>query len=468
MEVENTASLKPIFWHQGQFLQPQHLQHTDLYHESHLSTLLRIANPFFYGVVLLDVNEGALESDVFEVENGEILLKDGTFVDCPDDAVLLPRSFTSAWIDRHQPLKIYVGIRKMNPAGGNVTVITDPNDQELIAKVSTRYLTPAEPTTVPSYHVDGPVAKLQHLSYVVRLFWENEIEEAAKNYDLLEIAQIVSDGGTTKMSPTYVPPCVHIASSQLLVKTLKEIRDELAGRIRQLEDYKTPAGASTQVDGRTVNFKMTIQLLSQYVPILFHYVDTPSVHPWVIYGLLRQLIGGISTLSDKINFLGETTQGDRLLPPYMHNRLESCFQSAQKLIIQVLNEITISSETIVRLEQVGTGQFRADLSKALFGASNIYISMITSENFEQMFEQFAKYAKIGSEEQVKIYVERSLAGLEVKYLTAQPEGVPRRPNASYLRVDRQHPAWEGIVNQGNIKLIWDDAPEDLKVDFIAV
>jgi len=465
MDIEGTKSLRQICWHQGLFLQPQHLQHMDLFHQSRMSTLMKIGHPFFYGVAMLEINEGALSNDVFEVINGEFLMKDGSFVDYPDEAILPARSFSADWKDRHKPFSIYVGIRKMNPKGGNVTMVSEQNPD---SNVDTRFLSSAKAESVADYHMDGPPASIKQLSHVMKLFWQNEIDDA-EDYELMQIAEVVSDGGATILSPTYIPPSVHIGSSPVMLRALKEIRDELSSRIRQLEDYKLPAGTSgTAVDSRSISFLMAIQILSQYVPMLFHYIGAPTLHPFFAYGVLRQLIGGVSTLSTRVSFLGETDQGEKLLPEYAHENLGECIQSAYKLIVQLMNELTVSSETIIRFEKQQANQFYATLPEGAAQAKNIYISLITKQNIEDILDSFLNRAKIGSEDQVKIYAERSLPGLSLVFLKSQPEGVPRRPNSSYFLVDKRHFAWKGVVEKNNIMLSWDGAPEDLKVDIIAV
>lgn len=464
-EIKDTVPLKQIYWHKGQFLQPQHFQHTDLFHQSRMNTLIRTVSAYFEGVVFLEINEKSLSNDVFEVLNGEFIMPDGTYVDFPDDAVMPSRSVTSAWKDRNKPFKVYVGISKMKQKDENVTIVSGADSQN---DIKTRYLVDAKADEIGDYFQGGSSVPIKQLTYSLRLFWETEVEDVV-DYDLVEIAEIISDGGVAKLSPTFIPACLHIASSPVLMKTLKEVRDELAGRIRQLEDYKMPVGSgNTHVDGRTLGYRQAIQLLSQYVPLLFHYIDTPKIHPFDVYGVLRQLIGGISTLSTKINFLGENEKGEPLLPAYDHDDLGECFQSAYKLIVQLMNELTVSSETIVRLEKGTDGSFRAELDANLLDAGSIYISLITVEDIDDIIEPFLGQAKVGSIEGVKILIERSLPGLKLDYQKALPEGVPRRLNASYFKVDRRDPAWEFVVQQRNIMMIWDEAPIDLKVDFISV
>ena len=90
--------LRPIFWGQGMFLQPQHFQQQDGYHEARLRCYLHWLSPFCWGVKTLTVNETALRNFMFEVEQCELVSWEGTLVRfqgdaLPSNANILPRSF---------------------------------------------------------------------------------------------------------------------------------------------------------------------------------------------------------------------------------------------------------------------------------------------------------------------------------------------------------------------------------------
>jgi type VI secretion system protein ImpJ len=465
MELSNKKSLKPIFWHQEQFLHPQHFQHTDLYHQTSYYPLMKVANPFFWGVIFIEIDESALINDVFEVESGEFIMPDGMYIDYPDNSVLSSRSFASAWTDRNAPFKVYLGLRKLDKRGHNVSIVPQLNDCQ---HVTTRFITPSQPGEIVDYYQDGPSTAISTLTYALKLFWESEVEDAT-DYELLPIAQIIHDGEVPRLSKVFIPPCVHIASSPILLKGLKEINNELAGRIKQLEEYKTPIRVSGMtIDLNSIPYRMTLQLLCQYVPLLHHYVTTPTIHPWLVFGILKQLIGGISSLSDQVDFLGRKSNDDQTFPSYDHNQLGTCFGSAYDLITWLLNEITLKSESIIRLEKVSPAFFKADIPKEFFDAQEMFLSLITEVPNEEYISSFLNIAKIGSAGQIRIFSERSLPGLIMKPLNIPPEGVPKRPNAYYFRINRSDSAWVAIQQEKNITLLWDDAPQDLKVEFIII
>ncbi len=106
------------------------------------------------------------------------------------------------------------------------------------------------------------------------------------------------------------------------MQTLREVRDELAGRARQLEVYKQPAESRRgDVDGTHINRLMALAVLNRYGPLLTHYLETPSFHPWHLYGSLRQLVGELSLFSDRCDMLAKPPMGGRWCLPISTKRL---------------------------------------------------------------------------------------------------------------------------------------------------
>ena len=67
---------KPLFWHQGLFLQPQHFQLADLHQLHRFRAMRQYGLPYFWGVSGLKVRKGALERKKFEVTEIEVFFDD--------------------------------------------------------------------------------------------------------------------------------------------------------------------------------------------------------------------------------------------------------------------------------------------------------------------------------------------------------------------------------------------------------
>ena len=64
---------------------------------------------------------------------------------------------------------------------------------------------------------------------------------------------------------------------------------------------------------------LALRSVNRYVPLLHHYTETPNVHPWIIYAALRQLVGELSSFSERVNALREFSDYDSRLSRYDHS-----------------------------------------------------------------------------------------------------------------------------------------------------
>src|SRR5262245_56540400 len=108
--------LRPIFWGQGMFLQPQHFQQQDWYHDARLRHFFHLLLPHCWGIKSLAVNEPALQTFLFEVEQCELVTWDGTILrfrgdERPSNARLEPRSFEQELDPGGKPLSVYLGLK---------------------------------------------------------------------------------------------------------------------------------------------------------------------------------------------------------------------------------------------------------------------------------------------------------------------------------------------------------------------
>lgn len=456
---------RPVYWHQGLFLQPHHFQQHDLYVQGLHEPLHRFMTPYFWGIAGFTYAKGALENLTFEIVSGEFLFPDGTFVDYPGNGVVAGRSFEDAWVEMDKPFTIYLGLKKIDEAGVNSTELSDGDE---IISVATRYVTRSEPENVGDLYETGPAGQVKKMSFVLKLFWEIE-KEMASEFLLLPLARLEKDGEAIQVSPRFIPPALTVQSSHFLEQIVRDIRDQLAGRSRQLNEYKAQRGIHTSDFGaRDMVFMLALRSLNRYVPLLFHFTETVSVHPWQVYGLLRQLIGELSTFSNQINAVGEREDGEVLLGAYEHNNLSGCFLDAQSLISLLLDEITAGPEHVIALQFDGT-YFTADMNPSQFVEGNRYYLVVeTEEDFNRVRDALQGIAKLGSRESLPLLIARALPGVELEHLATPPQELPRRAHCLYFQVNHHCDQWANVKSSRNIGLYWDDAPDDFKAELMVV
>ncbi len=447
------------------FLQPQHFQLADLHMRFRLKPLLEVGLPYCWGISQLDIAPQALADRTFELRSVRLLLKDGTYVEYPGNAVIKPRGFDLAWKDPNKPFRVYLAIKKPSLTGLNVAVVHDLRDG---ADMNVRCLTTHDAEEFPDLYSDGPVAEVKGLSYVVRVLWEDELVNLT-DYEVFPAALLERNQDTIRQVSRFIPPSHSLNGSKALYDVVKEIRDEISARAHQLEQYKSPREMQkAEFDASYMVFLLALRTLNRYTPLLHHYLESPHVHPWVIYGVLRQLIGELSSFSERCNMLGEFVDGTLALPSYDHLDLGHCLFAARAIISQLLNEITVGPDFLALLEP-RERYLVADLPKRFFDSRNRFYLVLRSESgTDALVDSFQSSAKLAALDDLPTLIRRALPGVELIHMPVAPQGLPRRSYSFYFRIDTVSKWWEKVEKNGNIALDWPDAPHDLKAELVVL
>lgn len=458
-------SAKPVLWYQGLFLQPQHFQQFDLYVQSLLEPYAAYIAPHLWGVCELEVRRDDLKRLVFGLERGKCIFPDGTWTDIPGNARVAARSFRKEEMEAGKPFRVYLGLRGWNRARENVTVLPDTGE---LGEVGTRFVSPTGHEDLRDLHRTGPSAPVRLMEYVLRVFTEKEIEGLTE-YSLIPIAELEYDGTELALTRNYVPPVVTVAASDSILQIIENIRERLTSHCNKLEEYKSPKEAQvSEFEPGYVIFLLALRSLNRFVPALCHLTEAPTVHPWCVYGLLRQIIGELSTFSDRVNALGKLPDGTDLVPKYDHANLLACFSEVQVLIGELLGSIIIGPERIIHLGREG-GFFTSQLPVELFeGRHAYYLVLKSAEDRNRMLEVMQNIAKVSSVEYMRTLIGRALPGIALEYSLIPPPGLPNRPNTFYFKLDQSHPQWTEIQKNQSICFWWDHAPKDTKAEFVVL
>jgi len=456
---------RPLFWHQGLFLQPQHLQLADLHAQSLLTPIYRYLCPYPWGIGEVEIQTAALDNLNFNLVRGNFVFPDMTYIALPGNAIIEARSFDEAWVEGGKPLGVYLGLKKWNENGENVTVLPQLSN---LADVNTRFATTADPEEVQDLHQNGPPAQVQRLHHVLKVFWETEKDQLGE-YQLIPVAQLERAGERVVLSEKFVPPALTIKSSDVLLSLIVDIKDQIASRGRQLEAYKRDRGIHTAEFGaRDTVYLLALRSLNRYIPLIEHVLASDHTHPWNVYGLLRQMIGELSAFSEQVDVMGELSDGSQAVLDYDHRSLYGCFAGTRAIITQLLDEITAGPEYAFQLLFDGT-YYAAELTPAVFeGGNRFYLVFETETDPQTVLQSLETITKLSSRESLPLLIARALPGIKLEHLSAPPQELPRRVRAIYCQIDHHSDQWAEVQKGHNIALYWDTAPEDLKVELMVV
>ena len=456
---------RPLFWHQGLFLQPQHLQLADLHAQSLLTPVYRYLCPYPWGIGEVEIQTAALDNLNFNLLRGNLVFPDMTYIALPGNAIIEARSFDEAWVEGGKPLGVYLGLKKWNENGENVTVLPRLSN---LADVNTRFATTADPEEVQDLHQNGPPAQVQRLHHVLKVFWETEKDQLGE-YQLIPVAQLERTGERVVLSEKFIPPALTIKSSDVLLRLIVDIKDQIASRGRQLESYKRDRGIHTAEFGaRDTVYLLALRSLNRYIPLIEHVLASDHTHPWNVYGLLRQMIGELSAFSEQVDVMGELSDGSQAVLDYDHRSLYGCFAGTRAIITQLLDEITAGPEYAFQLLFDGT-YYAAELTPAVFeGGNRFYLVFETETDPQTVLQSLETITKLSSRESLPLLIARALPGIKLEHLSAPPQELPRRVRAIYCQIDHHSDQWAEVQKGHNIALYWDTAPEDLKVELMVV
>lgn len=455
---------KPVFWHQGLFLQPQHFQATDLFHQYRLQALTDYSLPYFWGLQSLTVDEAALTQNVFLANSLAAVFPGALPISYPDNAILSGRSFKDIWTDRESPLNVYVGLKRWDPNGRNVT---EPEDLPDGGSARTMYCSPLNPEAIHDFYTDGPQARVRRLTYVLQIFFEEEIASLG-NYHLLQIARIVQSGDRISLSDRYAPPCLNLSNSPLLKEIFDEIRARVIQRCQQLSEFKNPQqpGATNALDAVYIALFLALRSLNRCAARLHYLAGTSPLHPWAAYGALFEVLAELSSFDLSINALGHHPNGEAAVPPYDHERLWTCFSALREQIYGILDGLYIGPDFMMTLIRQD-GRYRVEIPEPILRLTGRYWLVIRSDgDLASIEKSILNMAKIGSENRLSALLARALPGLPLMREEGPPAGVPRQKNALYFRLETNHPLWDEVVKSGKLAMYWDQAPEEMTAQLV--
>ncbi len=457
----------PVYWHHGLFLQPQHFQLTDRNLAESLEGLLSVVRPWFWGASSVEVNAGALAAGRLEFSELSVLFPDGRgllLATYPGNSVCAARRVPVESFATGESLTVYVGLRAIKPDEPNVTVADSP---ELMVEAPTRWAVPAEPESLPDIYGDGPAAQVQRLKSVLRIVFEPEAP-ALTDHSLVPVARLLREGDVLRLDPDFAPACLNLRAAPCLLSLFADLRDRVLGKARQLEGYKNLSGRSGDL-GELAVLLMALRSLSRFAARLDHAVRGPNLAPWDAYGILRELVAELSVFSLEVSALGETWQGEQLLPDYDHENLGLCFRTARDVTLRLLEGISAGPRWAARFAYKDP-YWTVEIPQPVLGEGGEFWLVLASERGEldRLRASAQKLLKLSATGGMSSLLVRAVPGIPLGFSETPPAGLPRRPGALYFRIGTESSQWTDVVLGRSLSIYWDDAPADLDAQLAVI
>ncbi len=459
-----------LFWEHGTLLQPQHFQLLEAAHSRNLARLASLTGPFPWGVRELALDEDALATGVVSVRALDMVFADGCHAVLGSNALLAPRSCTMAWENPEVPLMVWVGLPALRHDSPSVTVLEHLSSGEL-ARTSTRYVSSEEPQEVADMLAGGAPADVRFMLLNLKLVFgpETEAENFPGDMSLVPLLRLVHRGDAIVQDKSYVPPCTNIFAFPRLADMVAGVRNALAGRAQQLEDFKLSAREAKGRSGRmpltarTLALHTMLQVLARHLPLFEHVCETGFCHPWQVYGMLRQLAGELSVFSTEVSILGLRRDNSVVLAPYTHLDPAACLAGAAALVSELVSLLATGPAHVFamqRTEQLWT-VFLPDYARTDYD----FWLQIRTDNAAFLAHLAGSGLRFAAQDAMPALLSRSLPGVPMSAEEA-PQGLPARPDTVYLLLGSGSALWAQIARTGKAALFLPGAPEDTLVQLL--
>ena len=462
-------SLKPVYWHEGLFLRPQHFQQQELFYLQQFQDFSRVQQPFGWGVISVAVKQSRLSNQIFELEHAELLFQDGTRVSFPSNANIDTRSFEDEWPAGSPTLSVYLGLRYLDPEQNNLS------DRAMVDMLSgiekyaqKRFLADASGKLTSDLFSGDSREDIAFLNYNLQLFFGEEAENAV-DFHLIKIAEVIRSGNDVRLSSSYVPPVVNIKGSSLLNRSIASVNDKLQSKQAELLRYrKDRVRDGADLVQQDVLYVSILQALSRYVPLVKNYLQVGNVSPLQVYQTLIQIVGELSIFSEKYDVFGLVSSEKEDVVGYNHLGLGACFGRLTTVIVNLLDELTAGPDYTASLFFDGT-YFSADLDSQLFvGKKQFYLAVKSQLPQDFVISAIEQMAKVSSREVLPLLIARSLSGVESVFSASPASKLPRHEGTCYFEIGNQGEAWGAVRDNTNIALYMDSPPADLEVKLMVI
>ncbi len=339
--------------------------------------------------------------------------------------------------------------------------------REAAAQASTRFAAQLQPRDMPDLYSDGPPAQVRTLQYVLRVFFEPELEHL-QSYELLPVARLLHDGDAVCLDDDYIAPCLGVGASPALRRLLADLRDELGAQLRRLEELKGMGSGQAGNPDETLRLMLALRTLARAVCWLSRTCESHGERPLRIHARLRELVAELSTLSRRCDAFGACPELPQGLSAFDPLRLRECFGDVRDCLQQLLRDLAVGPAHILPLRPCNGG-LQTPVPPQAFDPQLVHFLLLRADApAQQWASRVPREARLAAPGQLPALISHALGGLPLRRLDSVPAGVPAHPGGTHWIIDRHGPPWDAVRRESALRLHWPDAPDGLQATLIVV
>jgi len=438
-----------VIWSEGMFLQPQHFQQQNRYHEQLLENRVAPLFGYHWGFSNLELNSAALMLGKIQLTSARGIFPDGTSFNFPDhDRAPLPLDIDVNLRDE----VIVLALPVQRP--GAIEVESDDDQNSRLA----RYCT--EEIKVSDNNTQNPnTAPLQIGQLCLRLMSKRDATDAYTILGVVKMTERRADNQIV-LHKEFIPPMLHVGSDVTLSGYLQELCGMLHQRGEELASLITQPGHRGIAE--IADFLM-LQTVNRYEALFLHLMKVSILHPERLYSLCLSFAGDMSTFDEK-----HSRRPSKYME-YQHDALALCFSSLMAELRRLLAQKIISNAISIQLEE-RQHNIRIALvhDKGLFKSANFILAVNAQLPAETIRVKLPVQVKIGPSEKIRDLVNLALPGIPLTPLPVAPRQLPFHAGFNYFELERKNELWKQLEHSAGLVIHIGGQFPGLELEFWAI
>jgi type VI secretion system protein ImpJ len=434
-----------VFWSEGLFLRPHHLQQNDRYLEHLLERRVGHTTPYPWGFSSFEIDRDLAQQSKFCLRQASGVMPDGTPFDFPmdgpiPDPIAVPDSAAGqiAWLS-------------MPVAAPNTREIDDKD-----AESASRYVRGAE------MFIDSTSAlRIEEEIDIAHPRLSFELRRTAKpGYIGLGIARVLEiQDKNILFDEKFVPPMLICAAHPVIEGWINRIIGWIDNKLGELSRYATDPSAGGGL--QSVDY-LVLQVLNRQIPVLRHFARSGYIHPERLFDELLRFAGELATFAT-------SERRARDYPAYNHDDLENVFtplvRDIQDFLNAQLGRRAIRLEIIERSRNAFVSPIR---DRALFRNATFVLEVAARRPLIEIQHEFPHLFKVGPNTKMNDIVHAHLPGVPLVHLPTPPSHIRAITDHVYFYLDRKSALWPEFSTAGSIGMHFSGEWPELELELWAI
>lgn len=420
-----------IHWSEGMFLRPHHLQVAQRWMETVVGTGFDAVRPFGWGFLNLNIAPEPLENATLRLDSCTARLKDGTWVQIPENTQIAPLNFEDSLESAGKSVRIYFGVPEMQAVRANTVSLQQPEATD----GTPRY----EPQ--PIMRRDENTGENPQMVYVRRmrgrLFVEGDDMTGYETVPVCAVKRSDRPGAVPELDGVGTGPLLAIQADSALSGMVTSLADQVEAKgevlAREAREHQMMF-----TDGVASNTEHLLKLhtLNEVRAQLAALLQCPLLHPYDVFVVLARLVGSLSVYHEDLVPRG--------IPMYDHDRPGESLDTVRRrivILLEAVRALNYTSRPFSRKKDRANHEgLEVELDRSWIDQNLEMYMAFTSEEMD--INELERYIynklnlKLASPTRAPRIASIAVRGLRMQ-IKAVPSGIlPRRQDLHYFKIDK--------------------------------